>query len=812
MLLTASMALAVPAAKWLYACAGGDDPYDYFASFFLNDVNKDPAYQAFRYTNYLTYYDEWWQPETDKDTVLSDQNMTEWQGYVGNDVRLADIDSFVYRSTYEELKSLYGIIENGKASGLTQRFQENTMAQWFTKSKDLEALGYLMFAKQCEPQVSNGGDRWNTPERDSIKMTRLLKNGLQLHAAAKKDFFQWRYAFQVLRLAFYSGQNQKTLDLYEQLIGDKTAHTYIYARVLGLKAGALYRTGKKQEAAYLYSRVFDLSDNMKRSAHISFKWAVDADSRKVLPLCRNDHEKAVVYIMDALYRHEAEAQTPLELMQKAYALDPGIRGLDVVMTRAINQLEEAFLDEKLRQHRNLYSLSGYAYNGGFNNNPEPVQNQDKSAMYQSEINQLAAFAGQVAKANHNSTPAYWYLAQAYLFILNQKANEAYASLQQAEQSALTPRQKDQANIIRALYYVYQKPALTAASEQELLPLLEWLQTRKEKDNRLQNVYHYLLNGVLASAYLQQKDTTKMVLSLSRLSAPEPFDTVDYGDGYTGTYAVNFTDEAGAYLQSMSMAQLQKTKSFVEKGGSSAFDRWLIQSNLYSPSVLSEMEGTRYLRTLDFQNAVQALNQVRASELKQRLLPDPFVLHLRDIQEWDRHDSSNTYTKLRFAQEMAKLQQEVQSQPGDAPKAFLYGLGLYSMTHYGRAAHAFTYYRSGSDGYAYFDSNERDKLPAAYQNYYGAIAAAQMFQAAASAATDPELKAKSLYMLAMCWQKNVSDPPRDAYGFAENEEMYYYRQSLKNPYFPQLLSLKNTVFYKTASTRCSYLYDYIRKQR
>lgn len=811
LLLTVSLALSVPAAKWLYACAGGEDPYDYFASFFLNDINKDPAYQPFRYTSYLTYYDDWWDPQTDKDTVLPDQNITEWQAYLGNKVNRADIDSFVYRFSYDDLKALYGNLEKGSKNALPRQVETNSMTQWFKSTQDLEALGYLMYAKQCEPQVSDGGDNWNTPEKDSARMNKLIKNGLQLHAASKIEFFQWRYSFQVLRLAFYSGQNKKTLELYDRLIGDKADTTYIYARVLGLKAGALFRIGKKQQAAYLYTRVFDLSDDMKRSAHISFNWAVNADSKKVLPLCKNDHEKAVVYIMDALYKRNKEAVSNLELMQNAYALDPDVRGLDVVMTRAINELEAAFLDEKLRQNRSVYSLSGYGNyyeEAGNQDNKNPVT----TPAFAKQIQELALFAAKVGSAKNNGDPAFWYLAEAYLHLLNQEPKAANAALAQAEKLPLTARQKDQANIIRALYFVYQKPTLTAASEEELLPLLEWLQQKKAGDDRLANVYRYLMNGVLAQAYLSQKDTTKMVLSLSKLGAPEPFGTRDYGDGYVDYYAEDFTDEAGRYLQSMSMAQLASTKAFVAKGGSSAFDRWLISSNLYSPSVLSEMEGTRYLRALDFQKAIRAFEQVKASELKQRSLPDPFVLHIRDIQEWDQHDSANSYTKLRFAQEMYKLQQEVSNDPAAAQKQFLYGLGLYGMTYYGRASHAFTYYRSGSDGFAFFNSTQREKLNKDYQNYYGATAAAAAFKAAANATDDPELKAKSIYMLAMCWQKNVPDPPRDKYGYASGEENYYLKKAKNNPFFNELTALSATTFYKTVSTRCSYLQDYIRRKR
>ncbi len=65
--------------------------------------------------------------------------------------------------------------------------KRNGMTQWFLQDKDLEALGYLMFAKKCEVYAAPASD-WNAPAKDMKGMGNAVKAGLQLWKAAKKDF------------------------------------------------------------------------------------------------------------------------------------------------------------------------------------------------------------------------------------------------------------------------------------------------------------------------------------------------------------------------------------------------------------------------------------------------------------------------------------------------------------------------------------------------------------------------------------------------------------------------------------------------
>ncbi|KAK6024861.1 putative dGTPase [Ostertagia ostertagi] len=240
----------------------------------------------------------------------------------------------------------------------------NGFTKWVITAKDLEALGYLMYAKQCEPLVNTAGD-WDAPERDTVKMGKLIRNGLQLQKAAKKDFIRDRYNYQVIRLAFYAGNPSLALDLYNTLAASNTGNSEIQARTLALKGGALFRLKRKPEAAYCYALAFDKSDNIKTTSFQSFDWCVGKDATPVLKLCKTPHEKAVVWVMNGLHHYDQG----LPSMQAAYQADPSVAGLDVVMTREINKTEERYQARVLSSDRNLtassYWFNDYAsyYNG-----------------------------------------------------------------------------------------------------------------------------------------------------------------------------------------------------------------------------------------------------------------------------------------------------------------------------------------------------------------------------------------------------------------------------------------------------------------
>ncbi|MEO6833631.1 MAG: hypothetical protein ABI378_13555 [Chitinophagaceae bacterium] len=785
MLTISLLILAFPVYKIVVACSDGPDPYDYYPQFFPPTITAQPSFIPFQYTAQIKYYDDWYSYTSEDE--IPDANIAAWRGFTGNSVPIADLDSFIYKFSWTQLNQLYKNIEKGTVLSSGDEISSNGFSKFLQQKKDLETLGYLMYAKQCEPYVAGGDGDWELPANDTAKMSKLLKSGQQLYAVCKQDFIKERFAYQVLRMAFHEQKYAQVLKLYSSMIGDeKEDGSEIFVRCLGIKAGTLFRLKRKPEAAYLFSLVFDKSTS-KRSSFISFDWAAGNGILKVLPLCKNNHERAVLQVMDGL-RTFSEA---LPQIKTAYAADPNMNGLDVLVTREINKIEERYQQEELLAQRNLSAYYQYTdrYWGNADNG-QPNQTPNRWKNYAKQVNDFCLKAATEGKSSH---PAFWHLASAYLYFVQGDLANSKHYLEVATQDKMSNREHDLHDVIKTLLIIRSTDKMNAATEASLLPLLRWMDERGAKNPEFDKTYRDLMSTVLTSAYLHSGDTTKAIFCLARVTRSQ--------DGKF-TADEDFMDLPGSLLERLPAQKVKEVQAFLEKKNKSDFDAWLVDKTPYTANVLTELEGTKYLRTQQFALAATTFKKIPATTL----LPNPFVAHIQDVMDLAAEDTIHQYSKLGFAQKMAEL-----STKTDAQSLFAYGEGLYSMSYYGKAHHASDYYRSAADESAYYATPERAKLPKSAQEYYSVAAAEKAFVQAASKTTDAELKAKCNWMAAKCWQKSC--PASKAVSSWEREEdKSYYHNALKNPYFKDFRDENGKTKYGIeVLNTCDYLKDYLKQK-
>ncbi|MBS1643566.1 MAG: hypothetical protein JST36_00875 [Bacteroidetes bacterium] len=780
--------LAFPIYKIVQACSDGPSPYDYYPQFFSPNVTNQPSFIPFQYTAELKYYDEWY--DFTSDESLPDANITAWRSFTGNTVSVADLDSFIYSFSWQQLKRLYGQTEKGIATMEASPLSLNGFTAYIRKNKDLETLGYLMYAKQCEPYVAIGQDDWSVLNTDSAKMARLQKNGQQLYAVCKKDFIKERYAFQILRLAFQQHKYKDVLKLYSDMIGDeKKEGSDIFVRSLALKAGALFRLNRRPEAAYLYSLVFDRTVNNKRSAFISFDWATGKDVADVLPLCKTNHERAVLYLMDGL-RCYGQA---LPQINAAFAADPEVDGLDVLVTREINKIEERYQAPALLRQRNVQPLIWY-YDYYW---VSDIDSATKAQMgnWQAYASQLNAFCQKAAKAGNVSRPAFWQLSSAYLYYVQGQMPAAKQFIAQANKGALTSQEQELRDAITVLVTIKEAGKMNSTTEAQLLPLLQSMEQRGLTNSSTTKVYRDVMATALSSAYLHNGDTMKAIFCLSRLNRTK--------DGQFEADP-DFMDLPGSLLSRLSPQKIATIRGFLAAKNKTPFEQWLLQGNYYTPEVLTDLEATKQLRNYQFAKAAK-LMETLPKNFYTKNLPNPFIAPVKDIMDLWSEDTSDNISKLKFAQEMLEL-----SKRTDPSGMFAFGEGLYSMSYYGKAHQASVYYRSTYDGAAYFAGPDRAAIPSDQTEYYSLNKAEQVFVQVAAQTKDPELKAKSLWMAAKCWQKSC--PSQSTYNAWDDKGPdAYYSNALLNPYFPLFRIVASQSEYGREALRtCDYLKDYLKK--
>jgi hypothetical protein len=148
----------------IIGCGPEADPYDYYTSFFHQHLPEANGYRPFYYTGYNFLYD------TNEPASVQDMLASEWAAYCGVPVKNADAKKFVNRFAWKDVNNLYYHIEKNQALKIPDSVKQNSMTDYFIRSKDTEALGYILYAKQIEPFVMGGEVDWQPFERDSLKI------------------------------------------------------------------------------------------------------------------------------------------------------------------------------------------------------------------------------------------------------------------------------------------------------------------------------------------------------------------------------------------------------------------------------------------------------------------------------------------------------------------------------------------------------------------------------------------------------------------------------------------------------------------
>lgn len=795
------------------ACGWGEDPYDDYTSFFHNNVAGSLAYKPFYLVDYYEYYDVGDWGSTGDGEAPADLNLKEWLDYGSNKFTLKDAADFIYKYPRTQLSNLYYHIEKGNALQLPDSVRKNSMTTWFLQQKDLEALGYLMFAKKCEANAMPTTN-WEAPQKDLTGMNANIKGGLQLWKAAKSDFFKWRYAYQVLRMAFYSDDYKRTFELYKELTGDKTAGNIMYYRCLSLKAGACYKTGDYNTAAYLYSLAFQGTDDNKLTNYVSYDWCFGnhgeaehgprATTAAVAAMATTNTQKAALHVMDALHDYK-DAVT---LMKNAYTLDPKIEGLDVAMVREINKLERDILDLQL-SGKSGFQNESYTSNNNFRYLRKETDETRKLKLdKEKELKDLITFGTRLTNENKTGNPAFWPLSVAYLYFIEEDWTNCELWIGKAEKMNPQGKVKDMLHVEQLLLAINKNQKLDAPTEAKILPSLQWLEQRANQDQRFAITYRNIMTTVLPNIYVHQQDTLKALLCIAKgTTGPD-------GKGMGGYYAYDegqpsrqaFVEPGGSVeLEQVTTAQIIALKDWIKGAKKSPYESFLVKYAPYENGALDMYIGTRYIRQMDFGKAVDIMKNTPKEALARYSFQDPFAERWTDTQE--PADTNMVSNKFKFAKDMYQLQQTLDK--ATAEQVYQYANGLYSMTYYGLSWSADMYYRSGSDWLGYYDDKDRADLLAEYKNYYSAEEARKYYQLAFDRSNDKELKAKCLFMLSKCWQKNVQIPREHYYDPATNNE--YYLHTLKSPYFSQLNKDYNqTKSFQMLFEECSYLKLYVRK--
>ncbi len=769
----------------IVGCGPEADPYDYYTSFFHQNLPEANGYRPFYYTGYSFLYD------TDEPASVPDILATEWAAYCGVPVKDADAKKLVNKFALKDLNNLYYHIEKNQPLKIPDSVKRNSMTDHFIRSKDTEALGYILYAKQIEPYVAGGEIDWQPIERDSLKMAKFIKSGQQLYAAAKKDIFKLKYAYQFTRLAHYSGRYADAIKFYDEYVAPTSTNSVLQQLSLSLKAGALFRNGEQKEAAYLFSKVFAASNAKKVSNYMGFKWSVNSEAARAeyISMGKNNKEKADIIAMFTL----GSTNNDLDNIKEIYRLDPSNDHLEVLVVREINKLEEKYLTPVLQ---NVKGGKAFYFTWTSADTDSIITDAGK------EVKALAGFLHQAAASPAIKNAGLMETAAAYASYMIKDYTNAKQYLAAANKMRLTTKIKDQWALTNLLVTINEKDKIDAAFEEQLLPSIKWLEERVKTEKPVEvdywqvrqwrNIYRNLMSEIIAKRYHEQGDLGKETLAIGA------------ADWIMGSMnGINFL------RNNLMSRDVEKLYALLEGKQPNKFETYLFTHNSVTKKEVIDFAGTSYLREYEYNKAIEWFKR-SSNKNSLNIGANPFIDLLYDQEAKLPVEGNFMTTKMAFAQEMLRLQKAIVTDKVNAAKYYYkMALGMYNMSYYGHTWELVQYDRSGSDGY-YIPEN----ATGFQKEYYGVFKAHDHFEKALNASTDKNFKARCLFMMAKCAQKQLHRPRYEDYASNYDkmnaDEDIYFLKFKHNKYFPRFIKeYGNTAFYKEAFNSCSYLRDFMK---
>ena len=789
------------------ACGPEPDPYDYYVSYFHNNVPGD-GYLPFSFTNMSFLYEE---SEPESESLI---NSREWADYLGGGVHAIDVERVMYH-TDDATASVVMRYLTSRDEPLPDSLSENTYLKALKQNK--KARRYYLFAKENEPYaaVSYQG-YWDPDPRDTMDIGNMyaLAERAEVQAAKSRrdEFLRIRYAYQAARMYHYAGWYERCVEVYDEYLTHARDDDPVKGWALALKAGAVRRLGDPAMAAYLFSRVFTTTPERRVQAYKNFHY-IDVPFEEVLSLAQSDGERAATLAIRGFNNSDFDRET----ITSVYDLAPRSPLVGVLLTREINKLESQLTE------------ASHYYNGGwwtdyYRVDSAQVKARDHAAW-------ITEFSRKLASDKHYTEPGLGVVGEAYVQWLLGEVGRAEATLGSVKVGRLSERLADQYRIVELLIRVHQLTVANAGDEAAMLPALQWLDQKvKAEAERLQERYGHenyywkaasdlrfnrtatnLYQSVLAPHYMQQGDTAMAALLMWKGESPREIE-----------HASSMYSRLGWPTQAFWQEQLQPAAlERLATWGREGLDRpWapLFEGQLSAleSDEFWDLLGTAYLRMHDYAAASKAfahlspeftlpapVNWYSAGE--DTLWPDPFVESLND---YPKRFGSEPLSKTQFAEIMAGLQQKIKDDPQHAATYyFQLANGVYQTGAFGNSWQLISYSWTSADNYlkgAYYYSGD----------FHEARQAAAWYQKARELSNDREFRAKCTFMLAKCEQKSyLFDSIRDYYAttFASQRDQPdpFWVFSQQNRYFKELRDrYPDTDFVRTAAAECTYLADLI----
>lgn len=732
------LAVIISESYWSYSCIPWN-PEPTRISYVDPALLSDSIYRSY-YRSILepsqVRYDDWVLGE---ESTPADPNIREWQSYFDGKIPARPLLDLVYRAGRMPLDTVLADLQAGRQSDIPdmivlvddwarKQYPElegqalidylrandrayaldtlmyGTALREVARRRDIPFLEYMIFAKECEPLVTD--DAWDRKSKDTASFNRLQARGKQLYDACSSAYLKLRYAYQLVRLAHYSGEFRKAIDQYDNLVQTNSARSILRYWALGHKAGAVKRMGDLARANYLFSLAFDSSESRRNIALLDFVDKGDGplwDS--TMAFAQDNYQRATLWMMRGL-RERRLALTPLK---KMYELTPGSPRTAAMMLRELHRIERYLYSDKATRSYAVQQKGGFPagrwdkeqekyIDTGITNKEDswgpvrrsiaPGESWDTLAYYKQDsvlvevlsgrdyVLAFRRFAKDVALQGLVPEPALWYMAAGYIDLMDNDYTQADDCLSEAMRD--TRGNTDLEHQIRLLDYlarVKQSREIGSDLSGHITETLRWI--REQQKTHRHSKYDRTM-VTLGREYLRTGDVPRAILAF------------DLGKDH---------ESRNTLLDIYSTEEDLKTLDGMLTGNvSTELDRMLTRDFSLGRDALFDVRGSRLMRAGKFTEALAMFEQTGSRYWNE---PTDALKSWRDViwrRFWSspdttRHTGSSLvptdwyygvvqtdsigrtipgarlYTRLSFAQEVVNNLRRAEQDPAQADSAY-----------------------------------------------------------------------------------------------------------------------------------------------
>lgn len=569
-----------------------------------------------------------------------------WNEYTGEKLAQSDLEILTENSAINlEDYKIYAAAKKKNDSEMIEYLRLNNLYRQ-RRNNDYDLCSNLY----KEAYDAKGEDvsewvSWYYPTKEDLeKATSNLLEVINAAKAYKGTKYADRYILLALRAMFQAGQFEEVTRYYSQNTSRVQANSDCRYLIDDLYAGALLRTGKKEEAIEIYAK---LNDN------VSLSWCVAGN-----------------------YEYQA--------LMNLYNRNHNSQAIPWVMVQYINNIE--------------YELGRTKFYG--------EQDSLQNIAIKRSANDFALKANKIADDKATDSPALWKSAAAYINFCLGKQKEAKTQIDAAMAMAGSASIKENARMTRLLIYAAESN-YTPTYSNFMLTELKWLYSKVKEDveNYIENfetIQSAIKDKKLAAAVgglhvtICSTDPTgyAQINGLGWFMSIDEYGTSDYSSRYFASLSKLTAAETEDYYNNFASRD--------------ELSKWLWSQITNSRDYFNDLIGTKYLAEGNYQKAVQFLQQVPLSFLDQQAISKYMLYRDYSKPKWDELQRKgsiiNTWLsedgivdlphltknpKLEYCKEMTTLM----SQASQPQKAYEIATRLFQASEKGDCWHLAHYYHS-----------------------------------------------------------------------------------------------------------------------